>query len=312
MNETIDSRQLRAFVSLAKTGSFTQTARLLFLSQSAVSHSMRALEQGVGCRLLDRMGKRIVLTQAGEQLLHHGERIMAEMEAARSSLANLGKWGQQRLRISASATACQYLLPSLLRKFKDQFPQCLLSIIPADAAKATDATRSNKVDQAIILRPKHEDQLELHDMFTDELLFIVDPKHPWALAGKVSRDQIPRQNYIFHTKSSYTFRMIEDYFKLEEMTLNTVIEAGNMSAIKELVKLGLGVGILPLWIARDEIEEGSLVALSLGRRKLRRNWVLAHRREKRLSLAEETFLSLCRDVGEQIASANVNLQSCSA
>jgi DNA-binding transcriptional LysR family regulator len=255
------------------------------------------------------MGKRIVLTQAGEQLLQHGERIMAEMEAARSSLANLGKWGRQRLRISASATACQYLLPSILRKFKDKFPQCMLSIVPADATKATEAARANQVDQAIILRPKHEDQLELHDMFTDELMFIVDPNHPWALAGKVTRDEIPRQNYIFHKKSSYTFRMIEDYFKQQEMTLNTVIEAGNMSAIKELVKLGLGVGILPVWIAREEIEEGSVVALSLGRRKLRRNWVLAHRRDKRLSLAEETFLTLCRTAGEQIVTTSVSLQS---
>src|SRR5688500_13859766 len=102
MNETIDSRQLRAFVTLARTGSFTDAARELFLSQSAVSHSMKALEQGVGCRLLDRVGKRVILTQAGEQLLHHAEKILGEMQAARVSLETLGKWGKPRLRIGAS------------------------------------------------------------------------------------------------------------------------------------------------------------------------------------------------------------------
>src|ERR1051326_209319 len=78
MNAPLDSRQVRAFAVLARTGSFTQTARELHLTQSAISHSMKALEGDVGCRLLDRLGKKIVLTQAGEQLLHHATRILHE------------------------------------------------------------------------------------------------------------------------------------------------------------------------------------------------------------------------------------------
>src|SRR5437588_8734505 len=105
MPEPLDSRQLRAFASLARTGSFTQTARELRLSQSAISHSMKALEQEVRCRLLDRMGKTVVLTQAGEQLLAHAERILAEMAAARERLGELGKWGHGRLRLCTSTTA---------------------------------------------------------------------------------------------------------------------------------------------------------------------------------------------------------------
>src|SRR5437899_8700706 len=113
MNQPLDSRQLRAFVTLARTGSFTLAAKQLFLSQSAVSHSMKALEQEVGCRLLDRMGKKVLLTQAGETLLHHAEKILAEMGTARSALEQLGKWGKGRLRIGASTTACQYILPAV-------------------------------------------------------------------------------------------------------------------------------------------------------------------------------------------------------
>src|SRR5688572_7925898 len=105
MSSPIDSRQLRAFISLARTSSFTMAARELFLSQSAVSHSMKALEADVGCRLFDRMGKKVFLTQAGEQLLHHARKIFSEMEAARISLEHLGRWGQGRLRIGASTTA---------------------------------------------------------------------------------------------------------------------------------------------------------------------------------------------------------------
>ena len=106
MTEPLDGRQLRAFRVLARTGSFTQTARELHLTQSGISHSMKALEAEAGCSLLDRLGKKVVLTQAGEQLLQHAEKILTEMEVARESLAQRGKWGKVRLRLGASTTAC--------------------------------------------------------------------------------------------------------------------------------------------------------------------------------------------------------------
>src|SRR5262249_6542735 len=132
MNTPLDSRQLRAFVVLARTGSFTQTARELNITQSGVSHSMKALESETGCRLLDRLGKKVVLTQAGEQLLHHAKKILQEMEHARESLAHLGKWGRGRLRLGASTTVCQQIIPAVLREFKESFPDHLITIEPGD------------------------------------------------------------------------------------------------------------------------------------------------------------------------------------
>jgi DNA-binding transcriptional LysR family regulator len=118
--------------------------------------------------------------------------------------------------------------------------------------------------------------------------------HPWARAGRVDRADIPRLNYILYSKNSVTFRLVQEYFREEEMVLNTVIELGSMEATKELVKLGLGVSVLAPWIARKEIEDGSLVALPLGRRKLQRRWGILQWRGKRLTLAEETFIGLCK------------------
>ena len=116
MKTLLDSRQLRAFCVLARTGSFTETARELHLTQSGISHSMKALEGDVGCRLLDRLGKKVLLTQAGEQLLQHAQKILQEMESAREMLGRLGKWGRGRLRLGASTTACQHLIPTVLRE----------------------------------------------------------------------------------------------------------------------------------------------------------------------------------------------------
>lgn len=296
----LDSRQLRAFATLANTGSYTLAAKKLYLSQSAVSHSMKALEREVGCRLLDRLGKKVILTQAGEQLLHHTEKILQEMTQARSSLEQLGKWGRKRLRIGASATACQYILPGVLREFQKSYPDCLLSIEPGDTEVAVDLMENNRVDLALTLRPHSEDPFEFIPLFTDELSFLVGSSHPWARQGRVVRDDLPTQNYVLYSKNSYTFRLIEDYFRQDDMVLNTVIDLGSMEAIKELVKLGLGVSILAAWIARDELRDGSLIRLPLGRRKLKREWGVVHWKGKRLSMAEETFVKLCREAGQEL------------
>src|SRR6266700_920192 len=293
MNVPLDSRQVRTFCVLVRTGSFTQAARELHLTQSGVSHSVKALEGDVGCRLLDRMGKKVVLTQAGEQFLSHATKILQEMENARELLAQLGKWGRGRLRLGENTSACQHLIPPVLREFKKSFPEHAITIEPGDTSELLAALLRRRIDLALALESDKEPQLEFHPLFTDELHFIVSGLHPWAQAGRLERLDITRQNYILYGKQSLTFRAIEEYFRYEQIVLNTVIELGSMEAIKELVKLGLGVGILAPWIARKEIEEGSLIALPLGRRKLQRRWGVLHWRGKRLNLAEETFVGLC-------------------
>ena len=258
-----------------------------------MSHSIKALEESVGCRLFDRLGKKVVLTQAGEQLLPHAQKILGEMDTARSSLGKLGKWGRGRLRLGASTTACQHIIPPVLREFKERFPDHAISLEPGDSRGMVGALLEHRIDLALSLEPHPEPQLEFHPLFTDELSFIVGAQHSWAQAGRVERGEIPRQNYILYSKSSVTFRLVEEYFRREEMGLNAVIEVGSMEATKELVKLGLGVSVLAPWIARKELDERSLVSLPLGRRKLQRNWGILHWRGKTLTLAEETFLRLC-------------------
>jgi LysR family transcriptional regulator, low CO2-responsive transcriptional regulator len=293
MTQPLDTRQLRAFVTLARRGSFTLAAKELHLSQSAVSHSMKALETDIGCRLFDRLGKKVLLTQAGEQLLEHADRIMREMSAARESITHLSKWGRTRLRIGASTTACQYILPAVLREFQKQYPQANVLVEPSDTPEAMELLRNNTIDLALALEPKRDDDFEFHQLFSDEMHFVMAPNHPWALAGRATREEIPKQRYVLYHKTSYTYQLVQDYFRVEDMVLNTVMHLGSMEAIKEMVKLGLGISILAPWIVRAEIESGSLVSLPLGKRKLKRSWGILHTREKRRSMAEETFVKLC-------------------
>ena len=110
--------------------------------------------------------------------------------------------------------------------------------------------------------------------------------------------EIKRQNFILYTRASYLSGMIEEYFRKEDIVLSSTIELGNMEAIKELVKLGLGISILAPWVARKELAEGSLRAVPLGRRKLRRSWGILLRKGRPLTLAQETFIGLCKSVAE--------------
>ena len=301
MNTVLDSRQLQAFVLLSRTGSFTQAAKGLFLTPSAVSHALKELEQRVGCRLLDRQRKKVELTEAGEQLLQHAEKILSEMSAACASLEQLGKWGKDRIRIGASLAFCQYIMPPILEEFHRSYPQSRIIIELADTLEAVALVRNNKVDLAVTLQPKNERELEFQPLFTDELAFFVGPRHPWAKARQVSSAQISKQPYVLYKKNSYTFGLIEDYFKRQEIVLNTVIELGSTEAIKELLKRNLGVSVLAPWIAERELREQSLVSLPLGSKSLKRTWGLLHWRDRRLSLAEETFVRLCRSVTDKRA-----------
>jgi LysR family transcriptional regulator, low CO2-responsive transcriptional regulator len=298
-----DTRHLLAFAALARLGSFTQAAKELFLTQSAISHAIKALEEQAGCRLFERTGRRVSLTQAGEQLLRHVDKILAEMKNARVGLEELTRWGHGRLRLGASTTACQYILPTVLREFKQSFPKCVISIDPGDHARQLELLTQNRIDLAIMLEPEGSKDLVFVPLFVDEMRYLLAPVHPWARAGRVQRETLEEETLILYNQTSYTFRLVKEYFQSEGLPLANFLELGSMDAIKELVKIGLGVGVLAPWVARTELASGALVSLPLGKRKLRRRWGVAYRRGRRLSLGEETFAGLCQSVTEEFTRA---------
>ncbi len=304
MSDTLDTRQLLAFSALARRQSFTLAAKDLHLTQSAVSHAIRGLEDELGCRLFERMGRIAKLTQAGEQLSHHVEIILREMEAARAGLEAMSRWGHGRLRVSASNTACQYILPGVLREFRQSFPLCVITIEPGDYDRQLELLRNNTVDLAIMIEPEKERDIEFQSLFEDELRMLVSPAHAWAKLGSVPRDGLAKETLVHYNKSSYTFRLVSEYLREEGCPPAQVIELGSMDAIKELVKIGLGVGMLAPWVARAEIESGALVDLPVGRRHLHRRWCVAYLKGRKLQLGEETFVGLCQTVTRDIVTIN--------
>src|ERR1700710_2346811 len=172
MNPLIDSRQLRAFTVLAHEGSFTQAGKALHLTQSAVSHAIRALEEDLGCQLFLRQGRRVFLTPHGRELLSHAEAVQKEMSQARASLGALDRNPRGHLRIGCTPSASQFILPTVLREFKDSFPLYGITVVPGEPPALQEHLENGAVALAISLKPREVSRLDCHSMFEDELVFL--------------------------------------------------------------------------------------------------------------------------------------------
>ena len=302
MEPLLDSRQLRAFSVLAREGSFTKAGDALHLTQSAISHAIRALETDLGCQLFHRQGRRVFLTHHGRELLTHAEAIQSRMAQARSSLGALDQSPRGQLRIGATTATAQFILPTVLREFKESFPLYSIAVAPGQSPETITALENDRLDLGLCIKPNDSTLLRCHPIFSDELQFLVSPYHPWAQANPKPRE-LTGQTYIVASRRSYTFDMIGDYFRRLGQRPGSFIELGSTEAIKELAKLGLGVAIAGNWTARSEIASGQLVSIPLPKSKLRRDWVVAHLKSRPLNLAERTFLGLCTEVGTQLTKA---------
>lgn len=299
MDQTLDTRQLRAFISLARSGSFTQAGRELHLTQSAISHAIKVLETDLACQLFHRQGKSVHLTHHGRELLPHAETIMQAMGQARASLGALDKTPRGRLTIGCTPAASQFILPTVFREFKESFPQYEIRVLPGETPQTIERLLNNEVDLSVTLRPLDVSRLECHAIFEDELEFLVSPLHPWANKAPKIRDAVT-ETFIVSSRSSLNFVMIQEFFLKQGVRLNHFIELGSSEAIKELAKLGLGIAIAARWIARNEIDAGQLVPVPLPKAKLRRRWVTSSLKGRALNLAERTFVGLCEEVGRRM------------
>ena len=285
------------FLAVAEHLSFTRAAEAVYLTQSAVSHQIARLERELAAPLLTRQGRTVALTPVGRELVIHARRVLSALADAAEAVRLAAKPGAGRLRVGASATACQHLVPEALREFRECFPDHSLSILPADTPAVLDRLLEGTLDLGVVVRLDRADKrLAYHDLFTDELGLLLSPLHPWAKAGRVDRRTLADQRLILFSRASATFRLVDRHLSKLGVPLRDFIELGSMEAIKELVKMGLGVGVTAVWVARPELAERSLVWLPLPGGRLTRTWAVAAAAGRDLTVAEQTFVGLCQDV----------------
>ena len=291
----MDTRLLRVFCAVAESGSLVVAAGKVHLTPSAISHSLKSLETDLSCRLFERVGKRMVLNQAGEQLLSQIQGPLTALDSAAEGIKRLGKWGHTRLRIAASASACQHILPKVIRELKKNDSSLELRIESGDTPRAIDLLRSNKVDLAFSIAPENPNGFEMRSIFRDELMFVFSASHPWADGRPVTRDEIRAQQFIIYQRASVTATMIDEHFRQLEIVPSVAMEVDSIGAITELLKLNLGVSVLAPWTVEHELTRKTLKMRPLGAKPLRRQWSAISLATRRMTLAEESFCRLCRN-----------------
>ncbi len=290
-----DIRQLKSFVALAETRSFTDAAAKLFRTQSAISHSIKALENLLGEPLVERMGKNIVLTPHGTVYLQHAQRALRELELAATKLETLKRWGVSNIRVGATDTICQYVLPGALRKFRETSGNCDIQIETGDTPELLEMIKDGKIDFVIGIETGSDSGFKKIRLASDTLAIVVSPDHPWALSEHLDTRQLEAESFIVYGYKSATYLLVEKYFHQEGIRLRPPMALGNMEGIKEMSRLGLGAGIVAPWIVRQELADGVLVKKSFGNSPPKRRWTVFTNRGKTLSLAEETFIASCKE-----------------
>ena len=291
----MDTRLLKIFVAVAESGSLVAAADKVHLTPSAVSHTLKSLETELSCRLFERVGKKMALNHAGEQLLAQVQAPLAALAAAGEGIKRLGKWGQTRLRIGAPQSACEHILPHVIRDLRKLHTSLELHVECADTPQALELLHTNKIDLALGLTPINPVGLAARPIFRDELMFVFAPSHPWADGRTITPEEIRKQPFIFYPRSSLTGYLLDDYFRKLQVVPNTAIEMANIPAIIELLKLNQGVSILAPWTVDSELVHGSLKMRPLGAKPLNRKWSVVTLASRRMTLAEETFCKLCRN-----------------
>ncbi|MFE8698784.1 LysR family transcriptional regulator [Cytobacillus sp. FJAT-53684] len=252
----MEIKQLITFSHAAENLNFTQTAKLLNFAQSSVTAQIKALEDEVGKPLFERLGKRLILTEAGHQFKRYAEKMIRLSEEAIMA-ANGEEELTGILTIGAQESQCTYRLPPILKEFKAAFPKVKLVFKPAHSDEmARKQLMDGVLDIAFILdKVKPEGSLRIEELIKEELKLVVAPDHPNAI---LTLDELKYETLLL-TEAGCSYRMmLEDSLKSAGVYPLDKIEFGSIEAIKQCVIAGLGVALLPEMVVKREIKEGRI------------------------------------------------------
>ena len=291
----MEIRQLRAFVAVAETGTFTAAAGLVHVTQSAISMQIRQLEEETGMQLFVRAPRRVLLTEAGERMLVRARNILHEHDAALLEMAEMSGIEHGRLRIgSASANISSEALPHVLKAMRERHPRMEIFVKTGTSEALVEQILSGELDMALVSLPVEARGIKAELLMRDSLVAIVCPEHPLAKQRVVSAYTLAGEKLILGERGGNTRRILEQFFAEAGVRPTVSMELNRLAAIKRMVEAGMGVGIVPLQSVREEVEEGHIKALWIEGAQI--NWELGL---ARLSAAYDspvcqTFVEVCR------------------
>ena len=286
----MSDRRLQVFYTVARLLSFTKAAETLHMTQPAVTFQVRQLEDHFNTRLFDRTHNKIVLTDAGQKVYFYAEKIFELNSEMEHSLRALSEDTSGTLSIGGSTTIAQYTFPTLLKGFREKYPELSIRICEANTEGIVAKVESSMIDLGIVEAPVSNQDLDVDIFRADELVLIMHPEHELAKREYVKPLDIINLPFITREEGSGTKSVIFDYFtkhNIEKNNINICMELGNSESVKGAVETGIGVSILSKTTIEKELQLKRLSYVPLNP-KLTRNFYFVKKRHKfRLKVTDE-------------------------
>ena len=279
-----DLRQLEIFQKVVDLQSFSKAADAVFLAQASVSERIATLENMVGTRLLDRLGRKVVPTKAGELLYKHATLLLAMKRTASMEMENFLGLKQGEVTMGGSTIPGEYILPKLIGRFRKKFPFVSVTLVVADTAEIESEVVEGDFELGVIGSKSTDRSLLSYELWKDELVVAVPSSHPWADREEISVKELSKEPFISREAGSGTLRIMEEYLNkksgpTDTASLNIVARFGSSTAVKEGIKAGMGISILSSRAIDTELKTGILRSLRVSRLSMERSFYLI--RDKR-------------------------------
>ena len=287
----INLHQLATFQVVAKHCSYIRAAEELHFSQPAVSAQIRQLEDSLGVKLFDKIGRRTHLTKAGEELYLYSQKIFSLIDETVETMKALASPDSGRLSVGADTTVGTYVIPNLLGKFRDIYPRVEITLEVVNPNPLMEELVNNRIDMAIMSRIPHEAPVFAAPFAHNELVLIAHPTHRLAGIDSIPFAEIAREHFLMRETGSGTRAALENSFQAAGYPLQVSMQVGNNSAIKQSVAAGLGIALISRVAIDMELETNRLVMLDVEGFPLMRQWLLVHLKDKNLSATARAFKS---------------------
>ncbi|WP_339170241.1 LysR family transcriptional regulator [Paenibacillus sp. FSL R5-0341] len=291
----MEIRQLKTFCTLASTCSFNQTAELLSYVPSTITMQIKSLEEELGVKLLDRLGKRVVLTDAGQQFMPYATKILNDVEEAKCISSQQGELAGTVV-IGADEVLCAYLLPSLFKRFRAEYPGVRLLFRPLSGQELKSSLREGQADVVFVLDEPVTSK-DLHSEFLKDETFqlVVSSDHVLASRSALVIDDFHKQHFLL-TEKNCSYRTYFDQALLKKgADALTELEFHSVEAIKQCAVAGLGIALLPEMALKKELSEAELVALPWDLSEICFSAQMLWHREKWISPSMTAFIQVAKN-----------------
>ena len=287
----MDFDQLETFLEVARLSSFSRAAERRFRTQPAISAQIRALEEEVGARLLDRSGGKVSLTAAGKVFQRYVEETLEQRRVVLVSLAEMERVPRGEIVVAANEGTCLHILPEVFADFKRQYPNVGVGIKRMEHNKTLEAIMDNSCDFGIVSMPVNDKRLTVVPIHRDELIVITPPDHPLAGRGKATIAEIVEFPLLL-PKVGRTRDSLENLFHEKRLKPAISMELDSSELLKRFVAVGVGVGFIARSNVVEDLQAKVLAAVTLADADIQRNLALVFRKDKALSRAALAFIDI--------------------